>query len=431
MERSEPAGPATDGVVLVAEDPNGALVVGTADAVAAFVAGWEPDAAASVERSELSGADRASALSAAADLGCVAAGAAQYVRARRAVDPGNGGRTVLRLWEQGADGRIVGNRAVDPRLLLAGGPATVLATVAVRAAIDASTREIIEAVERVEAATDEILRLAGAHRAGDVRGHHGVLRRRVSQLDEGADLSDTDWSAVAPLGPALEVGVERLRDYAVRLVGDLPPDLPVAERADRLDRVARDGRLAEVLDLLVTAEQSLYLWQRLRIQRIQDREPHLLDAAVADAHATLADHLRADGLLAENLRTALSGYGALRALEFHRKWSGRRAKRHVEELRKALDGFVTARGMQVRGWEPIADPSARDALNAARTGVVDAGRSVRALGGRLVDGGVAGIDRTAGAVQSKAEQWRRRRSPGTDQCSEAGDTAEASGAPET
>jgi hypothetical protein len=126
-----------------------------------------------------------------------------------------------------------------------------------------------------------VLRLADAGRTGDVNSHYRVLRRRVTHLDAGASLTDTDWSTIASLGPALEVGVERLREYATRLVSDLPTGLKADERAARLHSVVKEGRLGEVLRLLVVAEQSLYLWQRLRVERVQRTEPEYLDQAIA------------------------------------------------------------------------------------------------------------------------------------------------------
>jgi hypothetical protein len=398
--------------VLVAEDAYGALVVGSEASVAEFLARWADDGVSTFPAVPVEGADRTAVLSVAADLGSAGATAARYVRLQREVP--RGGTGVVRLWVKGPGGRIVSNKPISAMRVAGPNPAVALGMIAVRMAIAESTATIVEAVERVEDKTNEILRLAGAQRTGDVHGHHRVLRRRVAALDAGAEFGETDWSAVAALGPTLEVGVERLRDYANRLVADLRGGVRADQRADRLDRVVREGRLDEVMRLLVIAEQSLYLWQRLRIEQVRLREPQLLEQAVADAHAVLAEHLRADGELVTALRKVLENYGVLRALEFHRKVSGRRLRSHLTALREDLDAFVTARGLQVESWGPLVAPTARDAVRAARVAAVESGRAVRAFGGRAVDGGLAGVSRAGGAVQAKADQWRGDRTPGTD-----------------
>ena len=178
------------------------------------------------------------------------------------------------------------------------------------------------------------------------------------------------------------------------------------ERARRLEQVVRQGRLGESLRLLVVAEQSLYLWQRLRIARIESVEPDGLEAAVADAHAVLAEHLEADGALVAELRTALDAYGVLKVSEFHRAFSGRKLRSAVEMLRRDLDYFVTARGVQVEGWVPLVSPTVRDALRHVRDVAAGSGRSIRELGGTIVDSGLAGVSRAGGAVQAKADRWR-------------------------
>lgn len=408
-----------DGVV-VAEDDRGALVVGSEADVAAFIAQWELTGVDVVREVAVQGVDGAAALSLAADVGAAGATAARYVALRS--DVPRGGSVVIRKWVTGPDGRIVSNKPVHPAQLVGtANPALLLGVVGVRMAIADATATVVAAVEQVGDTADEVLRLAGAQRAGDVLGHHRLLRRRVEALDAGAELGDTGWSAVAGLGPVLEVGVERLRHYAERLAADLPSGVKADERADRLRRVVETGRLGEVLRLLVIAEQSLYLWQRLRIERVRATEPHLLEQAVADAHATLVEHLRSDGELVAVLRVALPEYGTLQALEYHRVFSGRRLQGLVAALQNDLDAFVTARGMQAEGWAPLTAPTARDAVRAARDAALGTGRAARALGGRAFDTGLAGIGRAGGAVQAGAERLRRR---GTDDGAKGDDGAD-------
>ncbi|MBN9739169.1 hypothetical protein PP1_029695 [Pseudonocardia sp. P1] len=366
-------------------------------AVAEFVARWEAETGVAVRSVGLSGSDRTTAIAHASALGSTAATTVHYIRALHNVP--TGGSATLRLWVTNASGRIVSNRAVGP-------PPVVLAMIALNAATQAATDRISEALERVEGKTDELLRLAGAERTGDVVGHHRLLRRRVDRIDQGGSLGEVDWSTVAYLGPELEVSVERLREHALRLARDLPPGLTAPERARRLERVVADGRLGEVLRLLVVAEQSHYLWQRLRITRISTIEPDSLDEAVSDAHAVLAEHLHADSILVENLRDTLDAYGVLKPSEFHRTLSGRKLRSSVQTLRRDLDYFVTARGVQVQGWVSLVAPTVRDALRHARTVAIESGRAVRGLGSTALDSGLAGVSRAGGAVQATADRWR-------------------------
>ena len=387
----------TSGTLVAAEHPSGTLLIGDESAVAEFVARWATESGGTVRPAQLSGSDRASAIAHAAAVGAGGATTVQFVSALRGVP--SGGSATLRLWITNSSGRIVSNKAVGPAPV-------VLGVIALTMAAQAADERIGEAVERVEGKTDELLRLAGAARAGDIVGHHRLLRRRVDRLDDGGRLGDVDWSTVAHLGPELEVGVERLREHALRLARELPADVTAPERARRLEQVVRQGRLGESLRLLVVAEQSLYLWQRLRIARIESVEPDGLEAAVADAHAVLAEHLEADGALVAELRTALDVYGVLKVSEFHRAFSGRKLKSAVEMLRRDLDYFVTARGVQVEGWVPLVSPTVRDALRHVRDVAAGSGRSIRELGGTIVDSGLAGVSRAGGAVQAKADRWR-------------------------
>jgi hypothetical protein len=383
--------------VVVSEHPSGTLLVGDETAIAEFVARWEAETGVAVRSVGLSGSDRATAIAQAAAVGSTGATAVQFAWALRNVP--TGGSATLRLWITNASGRIVSNKAVGPAPV-------VLGVIALTAAAQAATERIGEALDRVEGKTDELLRLAGAERTGDVVGHHRLLRRRVDRIDEGGRLGEVDWSTVAYLGPELEVSVERLREHALRLARDLPTGLAAPERVRRLERVVQDGRLGEVLRLLVVAEQSLYLWQRLRITRVGDVEPDALEESVSDAHAVLAEHLEADSVLVENLRAALDAYGVLKPSEFHRTLSGRKLRWSVEMLRRDLDYFVTARGVQVEGWVPLVAPTVRDALRHARTVAIESGRSIRSFGGTVLDSSLAGVSRAGGAVQATADKWR-------------------------
>jgi len=196
-------------------------------------------------------------------------------------------------------------------------------------------------------------------------------------------------------------------------VQDLPAGLPADERSERLGKAVGERRLGEVLRLLVVSEQSLYLWQRLRVERTQSAEPEHLEQTIVSAHATLAEHLSADLRLVTDLRNVLARYGSLTAFEFHRKVSGRRLRRHLSALRAELDYFVDTRGMQISAWAPMPKPTVKDAITAAGQVIADRGRGARTASNRALDATLQGVGRAGGAVQQKAEQWREgRHSPG-------------------
>jgi hypothetical protein len=115
-------------------------------------------------------------------------------------------------------------------------------------------------------------------------------------------------------------GLGRLR----RVVGTFRLDPPERDsrRADGRDRESARGYRpwASGPGILYrqasqpgsVAEQSLYLWQRPRVERVQRTEPEYLGQAIAGAHAALAEHWQADSELADNLHRTLNDYGALR-----------------------------------------------------------------------------------------------------------------------
>src|SRR5690606_2873409 len=154
---------------------------------------------------------------------------------------------------------------------------------AVQVALASAVASVEKSVARVEGKVERVLALAEASRAGDVRGHYVVLSRLATQLDERQILTNTDWESVAGLGPDLVITIERLREHAKRTLKGFDPTKPVHERADYLRKALEDNRLGETLHLLVVSEQSLYLWQRLRIARVQATEPEHLQIVLDDA----------------------------------------------------------------------------------------------------------------------------------------------------
>ena len=148
-----------------------------------------------------------------------------------------------------------------------------------------------------------------------------------------------------------------------------------------------------MLELLVVAEDSLYLWQRLRIERTRATEPEHLGSIVDSARTQLREDLRADGELAGDLSAALVTYANLRPLEVHRRWSRKRLEASVGRLRGELDEFVAARRMQAIEWPSFEQPTLVDARDELQRRANETGKAVRHVG--------------AGAVDLSAEQARK------------------------
>ncbi|WP_167325951.1 hypothetical protein [Rhodococcoides fascians] len=255
-----------------------------------------------------------------------------------------------------------------------------------------------QSLDRIEDMTADILRLADAERTGDVFGRRRVLRRLTGELDNGAVLTETDWDSVSGLGPDLEIGVERLRHYSTRLLLDLRADVAADDRADLLAKAVQKDRLGETLQLLLIAQESLFLWQRIRVERVELREEEHLPQVLESAKAALREHLGADVALVADLRSTLDTYGTLRVSEFHRKLSARRLKKNLTPLRADIDSFVASRALQVAQWNEPKNP-----------GVLDALRALKNAGDNAVDASVQTVGKAAEIVQRRTEAWSERR----------------------
>lgn len=149
-------------------------------------------------------------------------------------------------------------------------------------------------------------------------GNHAALSRIAKVHGETGALPTADWESIASLGPALEVGIERLREHAKRTVAGFDALKPVQDRASYLKNAVGDKRLGETLQLLVIAEQSLYLWQKMRIERVRVTEPEYLQTVVQSARALLLEHFERDGDLLLHARGELASYAAIKPLEIIR-----------------------------------------------------------------------------------------------------------------
>lgn len=285
------------------------------------------------------------------------------------------------------------------RPLTGASPAGLMAlqVMALQQALQAAIAGVEEAVVRVEGKVDSLLTLASADRAGDILGQYAVLRRMSDELDErDGVLPDADWDSVAALGPTLQIAVERLREHARRVLVRFDSQISIGQRADELRKAVSDQRLGETLRLLVVAEESLHLWQRIRLARIIATEPEHTERALESARSVLADNRDADVELVALARSVVSDYAAIRPLEFARKFSASKVRAHTAGLREDVDAFAAARAAQVEGWADHRSPTVGDAF----TEVQRRGAGVAA---RALDAGAGSLDRFSQRLQKVAE----------------------------
>lgn len=256
-----------------------------------------------------------------------------------------------------------------------------MATLALRSAI----KNVEKAVERVEGKVDQLVVLEKAKLAGDIIGRHRDLAENVKRLERTGALPSVDWDTVASLGPSLTANVETLRQYLVGLVVSMDGAKDAHDRSGQLKQAVQTNRLGEVLQLLVVAEDSLYLWQRLRIERARTADAAHLEHIVDSARAQLTDDLKADGELVEALRRMLVEYSVLRPLEVHRRWSRASLERYLRALQGDLDQFVDARRIQIAAWPDINQPTLRDAREELRRRAVEAGHATKEVGSEVAD----------------------------------------------
>ena len=287
----------------------------------------------------------------------------------------------------------------------------LMATAALRAAI----QEVQKAVERVEGKVDDLVALTKATTIAGVVGNHRLLAEYVDRMDRTGALPHVDWDTVAGLGPELAKGIEELRRFALGRVDRLAHSQGAKERARRLREMADDSRLGEVLQLLVVAEDSHYLWQRLRIERSRTSDPEQVAAIVESARRHLREDLEADVEFVRGLREWLVEYGKLRPLEIHRILSRNKLEADVPRLRQELDEFVEARRLQVASWPDLERPTLKDARAEVRRLAIDARQGVHELElPRKARDGVRELGDLASERSRKVLDTVRRRSEQSD-----------------
>jgi hypothetical protein len=372
VDRSDVRLPASaqTGEVIVALQPEGLLVGGDPESIEPYLSRIREIAGQTVRVAGIDQASLANATGLLAGATSFFGQAGKFVQLHpdsyQAIKQGNlipGTDGFYRMMTRGADNKFLHQLQWKPTAV---NPAQMMSAqmVAVQLALKTAVAEVEEAVRRVEGKVDQVLKLAQAHRTGDVLGNYTTISRLVAYLDSHGAVPDALWDSVATLGPALNSTVEQLRNHVDRTLGSLDPNEPVHERARALSDAVTAGLLSETLNLLVVAEESLFRWQRVLLARVESTQPEHLTKILEDSQQLLAQQLAADGALHRRARVSIASFGTPKAIDGFRFLSVRDLTKHRNQLQQDLDDFARARHHQIQSWEALAPPSIRDAADA-------------------------------------------------------------------
>ncbi|OBK34245.1 hypothetical protein A5658_11480 [Mycobacterium sp. 1245111.1] len=358
------------GEVVVALQPEGLLVGGDPDAIEPYLGRIREIAGQTVRVAGINKTSLANATGLLTGATSLFGQAGKFVQLHpdsyQAIKQGNlipGTDGFYRMMTRGADNKFLHQLQWRPTAV---NPAQLMSAqmVAVQLALKTAIAEVEEAVRRVEGKVDQVLKLAQAHRTGDVLGNYTTISRLVTYLESHGAVPDALWDSVATLGPVLNSTVEQLRNHVDRTLNSLDPDEPVQDRARALGEAVTAGLLTETLNLLVVSEESLFRWQRVLLARVEATQPEHLSKILNDSQQLLAQQLAADGELYRRARTAIADFGTPKAIDGFRFFSVRDLTKHRDKLHQDLDDFARARHHQVQSWEALAPPSISDAADA-------------------------------------------------------------------
>ncbi|MGI8434617.1 MAG: hypothetical protein ACR2LE_07780 [Nocardioidaceae bacterium] len=285
----------------------------------------------------------------------------------------------LSMLARGADGRFLKQAELIPIDI---NPADALnfqmalLTLAMTSAIN----EVAEAVARVEDKVDRLTDLLDAERVGAIIGAHRALTRRAGLGGSDGTLADADWHAIDNVGIQVEQQIESLRSYVrKRLIAAEARGSGIADRRDALDDV---GDLSEALSLLLVTQDSLFLFQQLRLARIRDHEPARLAAAIDETRSLLAEHETEDAGLLTRVRQVVADQATVQALEIHRFITAGSLVETAGEVDHTLSWFAAQRTLAYEPINEVEVPGISEVVDELR----DRGEAVAAGGRRLAAG---------------------------------------------
>ena len=278
---------------------------------------------------------------------------------------------------------FVGN--LDWKPVVPGPELVQLQTVAVTLALQATIKDLADAVARVEEKVDDIRDLIRTDQVGQIVAHHRVLTPIADSVMAGGHLTATDWGSVDDLRPQIVGTIERTRLYMMNRVSSAEVKWTAQSRSKQTERLI-ESELSNMLSLLATAEFNLASWHRLRVERIRVAEPEHLTTTIADVDRELAQQRQLDQELVEAIAGFLAqtvdstGYEGLEPI------ARRRLERHVNSMTESLLAFVDERSLDAVELADVALPTFSDSF------------------GLVVDTTVSNVKRVGSFVRRKPER---------------------------
>lgn len=266
----------------------------------------------------------------------------------------------FRLFAQGSGGKFRGHgklQAVptDPARLA--GAQLAMVTVALTAAI----KEVQEAAERVEAKVDLIRDMLDAERDGEVIGANRALRRRSEHFGFDNAMSDADWYAIDGIGVEVEQQIEQLRSFIRKRLSAAEDE--GQQITGRLDAVRHARDVTATLALLIVAQDSLFLFQQLRVLRIKATQPEFVSSAVNEARALLDEHISEDTDLLQRLKALVADRVTVEALEALRFRTASEIAQLAPEVDETLAWFADQRLLAYESFEVPPLPGAAEMVD--------------------------------------------------------------------
>ena len=286
----------------------------------------------------------------------------------------------MRGYVRGAGGQFAGQLSFEP-VSLAAEQALALQSMALSLALRTAIANVQKAVERVEGKVDAIDRRMVSRTLGDVVGTFRLLARICEETNERGRLLSADWDAVAGIGHKVQTDLEALRDDAKVRAAEVSAELTIPKRVAKLEAFQRRGDLVDTLNLILVLEQSLHLWEYLRLQRVAQTDSEHVASALAGARRLLKAQTQLDRDLVDSLNAAVEKARVIEPLETFRIFSRQELDAQTRELHTAVVRFAEAGRLPVPdSLDALAVPSAAETRGELKDRAVDAGRTAKELG---------------------------------------------------
>ena len=282
---------------------------------------------------------------------------------RHGAIPGEDG--YFRMFVQDGTKKIAGQLQWD-RVTLGAEQALSLQVSAVGLALRAAILDVQQSVERVEAKLDHVTKLLRAGRRGDALGDHRTLTTLVERVRRSGQMSVTDWTSIAPMGPEIGRDLEGLRAHIRTLLERENLGRTTWGRAGVAEQLLDEDWLAETLALLAVVEHNFAMWQELRLAHVRQAEnQHLIDT-IADANSQLQSQRQSDQQLLDGLVAFATEVADPRLLDGLDPLNANRLVRARNELDQLVRSFADQRLLDAEPLDTEPFPKFRDSARHLR-----------------------------------------------------------------